>query len=486
MTARTAEDNVTMNEQMIEILSLGWKGLAKAVGEDWDTVKKALLTEIASLEKQDDPDSDRMVSVIAKHLKPYPDALKHVNQICDDVMGHRMDEFEVPEFDPVPEPEPELEPIGWDDDEDFVDDTAAASGSKGYVESGEAEAVAMEPEMVAMEPELTLAEDEGFYRVPVYFATNRKRDKRFKLEKSHLAFTGKPSDEMHYGLAQVSMPKTHVAGKLEGPGRIFNRKADPKKHILVLSVDLKDKTTFISDMNNSLANAEANEALVYIHGYNVSFGGALRITAQVATDLDFKGIPITYSWPSRARTLHYLTDEKSIAKGQKYFDEFLETIIKELNVSKIHILAHSMGNRLATLGMQNVSMDLAKGKLGQVIFASPDVSRSNFTERAKKFAGKADRYTLYINDGDLALELSQVIHFGPRAGEKDDFPLVVDTVDTVDATPIEMSLLGHSFYQKDTTVIDDIVSMITQNLAPPRVSLTEISGSKRYWEFIKK
>ena len=181
-----------------------------------------------------------------------------------------------------------------------------------------------------------------------------------------------------------------------------------------------------------------------------------------------------------------MADEKSIEKGQKYFDAFLETVIKELNVSKLHILAHSMGNRLATLGMQNVSKELAEGKLGQVIFASPDVSRDNFAERAKKFAGKADRYTLYINDGDLALELSQVLHFGPRAGEKDDFPLVVDEVDTVDATPIESSLLGHSFYQRDTTVISDIVSLITQNLAPPRVSLTEIPGSKRYWEFTKK
>ena len=456
-----------MNEMMIDILSIGWKGIAKIVGDDWADVKQALLADMANLDKQADPNNDHMVDMIAHHLQPYPDALKHINEICEGVMGHRMDEFE------VAEPEPEMMPIDDDefiDDEDFVDESVVEE-SRGFTESGEAEA------------EPFAAEDEGFYRVPVYFATNRKRDKRYKLERSHLAFTGKPSDEMHYGLAQVSMPETHVPGKLEGPGRIFDRKPDPKKHILVLSVDLKDKSTFISDANKSLAEADEKEALVYIHGYNVSFGGALRITAQVATDLEFKGIPITYSWPSRAKTLRYLADEKSIAHGQKYFDAFLKMIIEELDITKIHILAHSMGNRLATLGMQNLSADVAGDKLGQVIFASPDVDRGDFAERAKKFAGKADRYTLYINDDDLALELSQVIHFGPRAGEKDDAPLVVDPVDTVDATPIETSLLGHSFYQRDTTVIEDIVRLITQDLAPPRPNLFEIAEGKTYWEF---
>ena len=96
--SRTAEDNVTMNEMMIDILSIGWKGIAKIVGDDWADVKQALLADMANLDKQADPNNDHMVDMIAHHLQPYPDALKHINEICEGVMGHRMDEFEVADF----------------------------------------------------------------------------------------------------------------------------------------------------------------------------------------------------------------------------------------------------------------------------------------------------------------------------------------------------------------------------------------------------
>ncbi|MFK7803123.1 MAG: alpha/beta hydrolase [Anaerolineae bacterium] len=472
MSDSVAADNVTVNEQMVEVLSIGWKAMPEMVGADWEKVKKALLADMAKMEEHADPNHDQMVHMISDHLQPYPEALAYLNDIAKQVMGHKLTEFEVVEpaaEAAASEPEPD-----FIDDEDFVDDSVD-EGSRGFEESGEFELEEIEVE--SAEPE------ENFYRVPVYFATNRKRDKRYKDFRS---FTGNRSDEMKYGLAQVSMPKTHVPGNLETPRRWRREKADPNRHILVLSVDLMDKNKFVVSANDTLADAESDSALIYIHGYNVSFGGALRLTAQIATDLEFKGIPITYSWPSMAKTLRYNADEANIAHGQDYFDAFLEMVIKELKVSKVHILAHSMGNRLATLGMRNLPEQVAKGKIGQVLFASPDVDRGVFTQRAAKFAGKADRYTLYINESDLALELSQLIHGFARAGERDNNPLVVDDVDTIDATNIDGSFLGHSFYQRDRTVLGDIVALISQNLAPiSRMNLLQKGVEKIYWELTR-
>ena len=455
MSASRAEDNVTVNEQMMEVLSVAWKELPSMIGSEWETMKSKILGELAKMDGMEDPADDHLVKMLAEMFKDHPEVLAMLNDVTFSVTGKYRPEFQV-----------DLEPKGVDPEPEMVE---------------------FEPEMVEFEPESgdvgeerSPEDEENYYLVPVYFATNRKRDKRFRAQRS---FTGKRSNEMTYGIAQVSMPKTHERGQLETPKRWRREKADPERHILVLSLDVLDKGGFVASANQTLEEAEQDEALVYIHGYNVSFGGALRLTAQIATDIEFKGIPITYSWPSYSKTLRYLGDEANIKHGQVFFDEFLEMIVTELKVSKVHLLAHSMGNRLLTQGMANLSTNVEVEKLGQCIFASPDVDKGVFAQRAKKYAGKADRYTLYINESDLALELSQFLHGFARAGERDDDPLVVDPVDTIDATNIEGSFLGHSFYQQNRTVLGDIKSLVFENLAPEfRAHLNKITGPKTYWE----
>ena len=458
MRSSRAEDNVTTNEQMMELLSVVWKNLPQQVGQDWPEVKKRLLADLAKMEGMDDPADDHLLNVLVDHFHPYPEAMTLIGDACQCIMGEHL-----PEFD-VAMPEASVE-----SDVEFEEESAA---------------VEFEVELEEHESAELIEEEPDYYLVPVHFATNRKRDKRYKLQRS---FTGRRSNQLTYGLAHVSMPKTHVAGELETPSRFWREKADPKKHVLVMSLDVLEKGGFVSSANQSLANAKQNEALIYIHGYNVSFGGALRLTAQIATDIGFKGIPITYSWPSYTRTLRYLGDEANIKHGQPFFDDFLEMVVNELNVTKIHILAHSMGNRLLSQGMQTADDRKIAGKLGQVIFASPDVDKDVFSQRARKFAGKAERYTLYINESDLALELSQFLHGFARAGERDNDPLVVDPVDTVDATAVDGSFLGHNFYQNNRTVLGDMMKLVFGNLAPSkRENLRQAPGPKTYWEIINQ
>ena len=166
---------------------------------------------------------------------------------------------------------------------------------------------------------------------------------------------------MHYGKVEVSMPKTHVPGTLEAPSRWRREKADPNRHILVMTLDVMEQGEFIASANQSLADAEQDEAPVYIHGYNFfAVHCASRLKLRPISGLR---IPITYSWPSYTKTLRYLGDEANVKHGQPFFDEFLQMIVKELNVKKIHLLAHSMGNRLLTQGMASLSEEAADGKL---------------------------------------------------------------------------------------------------------------------------
>ncbi|MFK5047928.1 alpha/beta hydrolase, partial [Klebsiella pneumoniae] len=69
-------------------------------------------------------------------------------------------------------------------------------------------------------------------------------------------------------------------------------------------------------------------------------------------------------------------------------------------------------------------------RLGQIVFAAPDIDRDRFVQLAARFKGCARRCTLYASSRDVALLASKVVHGYPRAGEAGEALTVVDGVDT--------------------------------------------------------
>jgi hypothetical protein len=49
------------------------------------------------------------------------------------------------------------------------------------------------------------------------------------------------------------------------------------------------RDTFVNELRDSLPSADAREALIFVHGYNVSFEDAARRAAQISVDLNFRG-----------------------------------------------------------------------------------------------------------------------------------------------------------------------------------------------------
>ena len=52
-----------------------------------------------------------------------------------------------------------------------------------------------------------------------------------------------------------------------------------------------------------------------------------------------------YSWPSLGTTLGYTADEATIEASEPFITEFLSRFAAESGARRIHIIAHSMGNR---------------------------------------------------------------------------------------------------------------------------------------------
>jgi esterase/lipase superfamily enzyme len=95
--------------------------------------------------------------------------------------------------------------------------------------------------------------------------------------------------------------------------------------------------------------------------------------------------------------------------------------------------------------------------------------------------------TLYASSNDRALMASKAFHGYPRAGDAGEGLLVVDGVETVDASDVSAGLLGHSYFAEDRRIMEDIFSLLqTGQRAENRFGLEAVDTEDgRYWTFRK-
>lgn len=326
--------------------------------------------------------------------------------------------------------------------------------------------------------------------VPVHFATDRE-----VASATTATFTGRRGDgRLVYGRALVTLPPAHRPGLIERPRRIlgiFREKEDPSRHVMIVERALMDEADFLSAVRAEVSGGEGDEALLFIHGFNVVFDDALRRTAQLAYDLNFPGPALLYSWPSRGRVADYVADGSSVEWTVFHLRDFLERILLEVGASAVHVIAHSMGNRALVAAIR--ALDFAglerrgAARLRQVVFTAPDIDAATFRDLARTFerGTQAERFTLYASSRDKALEAAQRLNHYPRAGDSGDGLVVVDTVDTIDASEVETDFLGHSYYGEAKSVISDLYYLIGQGIPPgQRAFLREVEHPEgQYWRF---
>jgi esterase/lipase superfamily enzyme len=204
--------------------------------------------------------------------------------------------------------------------------------------------------------------------------------------------------------------------------------------------------------------------------------------------LQFPGLPILYSWPSEGAATRYTVDEANVGFTRPNLFAFLRLVRAKLGLSAVHVVAHSMGSRALaeTLGAAvDPTSSPECAALRQVVFAAPDVDAETFQSLAEAFHGKAERVTLYASSKDKALRASKAVHKYRRAGDAGDDIVVVGIIDTVDASAVDTSFMGHSYYGDNRSVLTDLFTLIRRG-APPteRFGLMPRQTERgRYWLF---
>jgi esterase/lipase superfamily enzyme len=291
------------------------------------------------------------------------------------------------------------------------------------------------------------------------------------------------------GICEVSIPKTHSPGELEGPSITrLEFKFDPAEHVTLRKTVRLQNDAFYEQLQAQVASSPDRELLVFVHGFNVKFEDAARRTAQMAHDLKLQGAPVFFSWPAdQYFLLTYGKDETNVSWSAPHLKEFLLDLVHNTDARSINLVAHSMGNRALTSALRDIDLQLRdEARLfNQVVLAAPDIDADDFRDNiAPAIQRTAKQVTLYASGNDIALGASRFFHRNARAGDTSRGLVLVPGMHTIDVSNIDGGPWGHSYYGASDPVLRDLHLLLT-SLPPERrtwLNMKELDG-QTYWAF---
>lgn len=295
------------------------------------------------------------------------------------------------------------------------------------------------------------------------------------------------------GICEVTVPDVHQRGKVERPSLLrFEIHEDQREHIVLTSAVELSENDFHERLADTVSRSPSSDLLVFIHGYNVDFQSAVRRTAQIAIDLPFEGVPVCYSWPSQGTLVGYPIDETNAEWTEEHLRKFLIELASQSGAKSINVVAHSMGNRPMTAVMRQISWQMDEQDpplFDRIVLAAPDVDADRFRrDLAPALALVSNQVTLYASSNDQALIASKQVHGYPRAGESGQFVVVVPDVETIDVSGIDLSLLGHSYYGDNESMLRDLYEVVRARLPATQraLLLTRRQGEMIYWQLAQR
>lgn len=126
--------------------------------------------------------------------------------------------------------------------------------------------------------------------------------------------------------------------------------------------------------------------------------------------------------------------------------------------------------------------------INQIILAAPDIDKDVFIQVIMPKIKGIARLTLYSSDKDKALETSRIIQGNYfRLGEGGENIVVVDGIESIDASQVDTDLLGHGYFAGTQSLLNDI-HMVFLGLSPDKRMLdpkSKIIDGKSlvYWTF---
>lgn len=233
---------------------------------------------------------------------------------------------------------------------------------------------------------------------------------------------------------------------------------------------------------SSSARASGGTLIVFIHGFNNSFDFAVRRAIALAQDFGVSTPVLVFSWPSFGEVSGYVYDIGSVTFTRPFAKELIDALLRESDLRNISLLAHSMGSQIA---FQVLEFAKGSGKpIESVVFVAPDVPRTNFVQGIQLYGTSTRLATLYANENDRALLLSQTINKQAPAGLGGTSRLTTRGVETVDVSEVDKQWfeINHSHGFDVQKVASDVSLVLRQHVkASTRNLPSAMQDGITYW-----
>ncbi|CAI8755095.1 alpha/beta hydrolase [Chryseobacterium sp. IT-36CA2] len=223
---------------------------------------------------------------------------------------------------------------------------------------------------------------------------------------------------------------------------------------------------------NMSSTKDRSDVLIFIHGYLYDFDDELKAILDLKKIfIDNPASPVEHilfvSWPASGSMipLSYFDDKaSSINSGASlmrmfyFYTQFLKDIFSNRDLKpcnqRIHIMAHSLGNRVLQSMLYSLKRENILRVIDQVLLLNADVSYKVFEDSEdsyNKLPLLANRISIYLNRQDLILGASQFTKniLTPRLGKNgpSDIDQYKDIVSIIDCTFVKDDLLHSLKYE---------------------------------------
>lgn len=337
--------------------------------------------------------------------------------------------------------------------------------------------------------------------VRVFFVTNRNHLGDNKLQVFGKTFNPDGVAALRFGYADYEKDRTR-----------------PRLQALHVYPDNKAETDlastggglFMEALRKVMAGSKKTDTLVFIHGFNVSFLGALDAGALLGQSLKVEDRDVNvvvFSWPSDGSAvplMSYYSDREdarvsgpALARAFLKLREFVTALPEEDYCQRrIHLLAHSMGNYVLRNGLQALIVKDRSSLIrlfDQIMMAAPDEDDDTFEHDTKlRLLPRIGRQvTVYFNPGDRALLVSDKTKANPdRLGS--DGPRLVDLlpkkVVPVDCRKVASGVdrwAEHSYYLRSTAMELDM-NAVMADAVPEDIPNRTFIGRTRSWRLVEE
>ncbi|WP_343687620.1 alpha/beta hydrolase [Chryseobacterium gleum] len=223
---------------------------------------------------------------------------------------------------------------------------------------------------------------------------------------------------------------------------------------------------------NMSSTKDRSDVLIFIHGYLYDFDDELKAILDLKKIfIDNPASPVEHilfvSWPASSSIipLSYFDDKaSSINSGTSlmrlfyFYTQFLKDIFSNRDLApcnqRIHLMAHSMGNRVLQSMLYSLKRENILRVIDQVLLLNADVSYKVFEDAEDSFNKLpllANRISIYLNRQDIILGASQFTKniLTPRLGKNgpSDIDQYKDIVSVIDCTFVKDDLLNSFKYE---------------------------------------